>query len=106
MPSKCGRQNRKISFGCAYLSTKGDQFCLGIAASDFTLFCYVRNVVFSFNLPCQHRAIMPPQQKCKNRPCKENKSNQPNEQCPHKKVPLKTTGVVLILSPAFFRDVR
>lgn len=77
----------------------------GIAASDFTLVCYVRNVMFSLNLHCQHRAIMPPQQKCKNRLCKENESNEPSEQCPRNSVSLKTTGVVLIFSPEFFRDV-
>lgn len=53
----------------------------GIAASDFTLCCYVRNLVLVCNLHCQHRA-MPPQLKFKNRLCKENKNNYSNEQCP------------------------
>lgn len=43
------------------LAQKVMAFYSGIAASAFTLFCYVRNLVLGFNLHCQHRA-MPPQQ--------------------------------------------
>lgn len=105
MPSKCGSLNRKNSFGCAYLSTKGDDILFRDCCKRFYFICYVRNVMFSFNLHCQHRAIMPPQQKCKNRLCKENQSNQPNKQCPHNTVYPSKPLALYLFSPQHFSEM-